>query len=539
MTIPHSRTSLALAALLLTTACAVGPNYKRPSAPMTAAFKEAPTVPPKDAIGPFKPADPQPAKNVVDPLAVGPFKPSAADPAKSLVKAEPKDDAIRGKWWEAFGDANLNALEEQVAINNQNVKVAEAAFRQARALVGEARAAYFPTIGVSGSMSRSGTGAGASSSTGSTLGGIIHNSYNATGDASWVPDLWGRIRRQVESSRAGAEASAADLASATLSAQAELAIDYLDLRIADEQKRLLDQSVVEFARSLKLTQNQYKVGVAASSDVLQAKVQLETTEAQAVDIGVARAQYEHAIAVLVGKAPADFSIPVIESVPGLPEIPSGVPSQLLERRPDIAGAERRVASANAQIGVAEAAFFPDLTLSASGGYTSTQLFQWFELPTRFWSIGPSLAETLFDAGLRAAQTEAAIAAYDQTVATYRQTVLGAFQTVEDNLAGLRILAEEANVLETAVKDAKASTQVALNQYKAGTVSYLNVVTAQTAQLNDEISALTVRKQRLTDAATLIENLGGGWNADTLRKPEVTQGAAGPFTILPFGLRPQN
>jgi NodT family efflux transporter outer membrane factor (OMF) lipoprotein len=445
---------------------------------------------------------------------------------KSLAKAEPKDDAARGRWWEVFNDTDLNSLEEQVALSNQNIKSAEAAFRQARALAGEARAAYFPSITANGTMSHGTSG------TAGTTSGKIGNSYNATGDASWVPDLWGRIRRQAESSNAGAEASAADLALAILTAQAELATDYLDLRIADEQKRLLDRSVEEFTRSLELTQNQYKVGVVSNADVLQAKVQLETTQAQAVDVGVTRAQFEHAIAVLVGKAPAEFSIAIVESVPALPDVPADTPSQLLERRPDIAGAERRVAAANAQIGVAEAAFFPDLTLSASGGYASTQLFQWFLLPNRFWSIGPSLVQTVFDAGLRAAQTEAAIAAYDKTVADYRQMVLTAFQQVEDNLAALHFLALEGDILDAAVKDAKASAEVARNQYKAGTTSYLSVVTAQTAELSDAISALNVRKQRLTAAAALIENLGGGWNVVALKKPEVTQGEAKPYSLLP-------
>jgi NodT family efflux transporter outer membrane factor (OMF) lipoprotein len=477
-----------------------------------AAFKEA-SVPPKDFIGPMQPV-----------------------PAKQLVKAAPKDDIPRGKWWEMFGDADLNRLEEQVNISNQNVKAAEAAFRQARALVAEARAAYFPTIGVSGSMTRSGGGGGGGSASGSTLSGSgIRNSYDAEADASWVPDLWGRIRREVESSKATAQASAADLASARLSAQAELAIDYLDLRLADEQKRILIHSADAFTKSMQITQNQYKTGVAASSDVLQAKVQLETTQAQLVDVGVQRAQFEHAIAVLVGKVPADFAIAEAQSVPALPAIPPTLPSQLLERRPDIAGNERRVAAANAQIGVAEAAFFPDLTLSAAGGYASSQLYQWFTLPTRFWSLGPSLVETLFDAGLRAAQTETAIAAYDQTVATYRQTVLGAFQTVEDNLAALRIYAQEADVLDGAVRDARKEVEIFINQYKAGTVNYLSVVTAQTSELGNEITALNVRKARLIAAATLIENLGGGWDAGELKKPEVTQGQTGIFSILPPGV----
>lgn len=520
---PRNRrlTALALSTSLCLSACAIGPDYLRPAMPMPAAFKEETHAP--LTMGPPRPAH--------DPLAVGPFQPET-DVKVALQPANPQDEASKGKWWEAFGDADLNALEEQVASHNQNIAAADAAFHQARALVAQARAGYFPELDVNGSMSRSSQGAGASTSTGSTLGGVIHNTYSASLQASWVPDIWGSVRRQVEGAKAGAQASAASLAAATLSAQGDLAIDYMSLRISDLQKQALDRSVESYTRSLQLTQNQYNAGIVSRADMLQAKVQLETAQAQAADIGVTRAQFEHAIAVLVGKAPADFSLAVITTAPALPEVPTTLPSQLLERRPDIASAERKVKQANAQIGVAEAAYFPGITLSASGGYTSSQLFQWFMMPNRFWSIGPALVETLFDAGLRAAQTEAAIAAYDQTVASYRQTVLAAFQEVEDNLAALRQLAQEAEVLDAAVKDAQASMDVAMNQYKAGTVSYLNVTTAQTAALNSEISALNVRKARLTSAATLIEALGGGWNVNSLSATEVTHGEAGPLSILP-------
>jgi len=488
---------LFLVVFLTFTACAVGPDYKRPSVAVPAAYKEA------------------------SPEAV-----------KTLAKAEPKDSADRGKWWEVFGDAELNKLEEQIATSNQTVKAAEASFRQARALVAEARAAYFPTVGLDASATRNSIGTGAGHTSGSTLGGVIYNSYGTSLEASWVPDLWGKVRRQVESSKATAAASAAEMASVRLSAQGELAIDYLDLRIADEQKRLLDRTVEAYKESVMITENQYKSGVASESDVLQAKVQLETTEAQDVDVGVARAEYEHAIALLVGKAPADFSIAVVDNVPGLPSIPSGVPSELLERRPDVAAAERNVAAANAQIGVAESAYFPNVTLAADGGYTGSKLEHLFTLPDRFWSIGPSLVETIFDAGLRSAQTESAIASYDQTVANYRQTTLAAFQEVEDNLAALRIYEQEAGILETTVKDANESVAVFLNQYKAGIVNYTSVVTAQTAALTDELTQLTVRKERLNAAAMLIENLGGGWNASELNKSYVTQGKTTPFSILP-------
>ncbi|HEU5047827.1 MAG TPA: efflux transporter outer membrane subunit [Rickettsiales bacterium] len=465
------------AAALLLASCAVGPDYVRPATEQPKSFKEA----------------------------------------QSWKQAEPKDTEIRAKWWEVFGDPELNKLEEQVVISNQNVKAAEASYRQAQALTEAARSSFFPVVSATASMSRGGFGgssnnAATSGTTGGGNSGNIGNRYNAELTASWEPDLWGRIRRTVEENSALASASRADLGAATLSAQAALASDYLSLRLADEQKRLLDRTVENYKRALDMTQNLYHYGVNARSDYLQAKTQMETAQAQAIDIGVARAQYEHAIAMLIGKAPADFSIPVADKVPEVPAIPVGLPSDLLERRPDIAASERRVAAANANIGVTKAAFFPDITLSASGGYQSSSLAQWFNLPNRVWSIGPSLAETIFDAGLRRSQTQAAIAAYDSTVAAYRQTVLGSFQEVEDNLAALRLLEQEAQVQGVAVTDATTAAGIFMNQYKAGLISYLNVVTAQNTQLSNELTALNIRKQRLIAAATLIKALGGGWNA---------------------------
>ena len=322
----------------------------------------------------------------------------------------------------------------------------------------------------------------------------------------------------MESNEAAAEASAADLESARLLAQSELAADYLELRVADADKRLFDDTVAAYEKSLQLTQNQYAVGVAARADVVQAQAQLEAARAQQLDIGVQRAQLEHAIAILTGKPPADFAIEPLPMVPALPDIPVSIPSDLLQRRPDIAAAERRVAAANAQIGVAQAAFFPDLTLSASGGYDSSMLSKWFSAPNRIWSIGPSLAETIFDAGLRSAQTEAAIAAYDQTVAQYRQTVLGGFQEVEDNLAALRILEQEAKAQDAAVAAAEESVAITTNQYKAGTVSYLSVVTVQATALADERAQIDILNRRLTAAVTLIKALGGGWDMADLNAP---------------------
>jgi NodT family efflux transporter outer membrane factor (OMF) lipoprotein len=330
--------------------------------------------------------------------------------------------------------------------------------------------------------------------------------------AAWEADLWGRLRRAVESGEASAQASAADLAAARLSAQAELASNYFQLRILDAQKQLLEDTVAAFQKSLDLTKNRYDAGVAAKVDLVQAETQLRSTQAQAIDTGVQRAQLEHAIAILIGKAPAGFSIAPAPLAVAMPRVPAGLPSELLERRPDVAAAERRVAAANAQIGVAKAAYFPSLTLSASYGSRSADASQWFTVPSRFWSIGPALAQSIFDAGLRRAQTEQAIADYDATVAGYRQAVLAGFQEVEDNLAALRILGEEAEVQEEAVRAARESVLLTTNQYKAGIVSYINVVTVQTTQLNNERTAVGILGRRLVAAVTLVKALGGGWSA---------------------------
>jgi NodT family efflux transporter outer membrane factor (OMF) lipoprotein len=427
--------------------------------------------------------------------------------------AQPKDHLVRGAWWEIFNDPQLNALEEQVNISNQNVAVAEAQFRQARALVQAARAAYFPTVTVGASFTRSRRSANVGGGTGATTGAT--SDYLLLADASWEPDLWGRVRRTVEASKASAQASAADLESTRLLVQAELAQDYFLLRVLDGQKQLLDATVIAFQKSLELTKNRYAAGVASKGDVLLAETQLKTTQAQAIDIGVQRAQLEHAIALLVGKPASLFSIPVAPLTPFFPAVPVGVPSELLERRPDIAGAERRVAAANAQIGVAVAAYYPTVTLIASGGFESTSLSKWLTWPSRFWSVGPGISETVFDGGLRRAQTAAARAAYDGTIASYRQTVLTGFQEVEDNLAALRILEEEAKVQEEAVKAAQQSVTFTTNQYKAGTVSYLNVLVAQTIALNNEITALGIASRRMTASVLLVKALGGGWTVSAL------------------------
>jgi NodT family efflux transporter outer membrane factor (OMF) lipoprotein len=452
--------------------CSAGPNYVRPPVETPAQYKEA-----KD----WKPAVPQ-------------------------------DEKPRGNWWEVFNDPQLNALVTQVAISNQTIKAAGAQVREARALTAQARAAYFPIVTANASMTRSGgrpsVSGGSVNSTGGR-GGV--NSYNVSLDATWEVDLWGKVRRTVEASEATEQASASDLAAATLSAQASLAEDYFMLRAQDAQIHLLNDTVTAYEKSLQLTRNQYAVGVAGRADVAQAETQLKSTQAQAIDAKLLRAQLEHAIAVLTGQPPADFSIAVEPAPSAFPDIPVALPSELLERRPDIAAAERRTAAANAQIGVAEAAFFPSLTLSANGGYQSTLLSHLFTLPSRYWSLGPALAEVIFDAGLRRAQTDQAIATYDQNVATYRQTVLTAFQDVEDNLAALGILQDEAAVQAEAVTAARESLAIALNQYRAGTINYLAVVILQATALNNERTALTILGQRLTASVGLIKALGGGWN----------------------------
>jgi len=460
----------ALAFLVLALAgCAAGPDYKRPEIQIAPAYKEA---------GDWKPAQPQ-------------------------------DDLDRGKWWGVFGDPQLDALLKQVEISNQNVLAAEAQFRRAQAVVAASRAAYFPTLDADVSITRSRSPTGVIG--GTTAGRTITN-RSASLNAGWEADLWGKLRRAVESGEAGAQASAADLAAARLSAQAELASDYFQLRILDAQKQLLEDTAAAYQKSLDLTKNRYDAGVAAKVDLVQAQTQLKSTQAQAIDTGVQRAQLEHAIAILIGKAPAEFSIAPAPLAAAMPRVPIGLPSELLERRPDVAAAERRVAAANAQIGVAKAAYFPSLTLSGSYGSRSADASQWFTLPSRFWSIGPALAQSIFDAGLRRAQTEQAIAAYDATVAEYRQAVLAGFQEVEDNLAALRILGEEADVQEEAVRAARESVLLTTNQYKAGIVSYVNVVTVQTAQLSNERTAVGILGRRLVAAVTLVKALGGGWSA---------------------------
>ena len=467
---------LALLTPLLIAGCAIGPDYKRPDVAMPAAFKEA----------------------------------------EGWKQAEPRDDGQRGNWWSLYGNAQLNSLVEQVAISNQNVRAAEAQYRQAAALLDAAQAQYYPTLsaGLSGNRGQ-GTSSSSSAST-VTPGAPVRNTVRASVSASWEADVWGRIRRSVESNEAAAQASNADLRAALLSAQATLVQSYLQLRVLDAQRHMLDETVVAYARSLQITRNRYDAGIAGRLDVAQAESQLKSAQAQAIDLGVQRAQFEHAIATLIGKAPAEFKLEASNEVPQLPSIPVALPSQLLERRPDIAAAERNMAAANAQVGVAQAAWFPALTLSGSGGYQSSSLSQLTTLPNRFWSLGPALALTLFDAGARSAQKAQAVAGYDKDVATYRQTVLSAFQEVEDNLAALRILADEAEPQLAAATAAAEALDLTNNQYNAGTVSYLNVVTAQATSLGAKRGSLDITSRRLVASAALLKALGGNWNKEERR-----------------------
>ena len=475
-------------ALLVLAACTVGPNYVRPTADTPAAFKEM----------------------------------------EGWKKAQPRDQELRGKWWEAFNDPLLNDLEGQVSVSNQNLAQAAAQFRQARALVQSARAGYLPTVSGGASVTR-----GQSSSTlgspNQTQGSRSPStSYSLSADAVWEADLWGRVRRTVESNQAAAQASAADLEALRLSVQADLAQNYFQLRALDAQKQLFDDTIAAYQRSLTLTQNQYAAGVVAKVDVIQAQTQLRTTQAQALDIGVQRAQLEHAIALLIGKPASTYSLAVAPFTANPPVLPVGMPASLLERRPDIAAAERRMAAANAQIGAAEAAYYPSLTLSASGGFQSSSFSNWLTAPSRFWSLGPALAQTLFDGGLRRAQTDQAIAAYDANVAGYRQTVLTGFKEVEDNLAALRILEEEAAIQDEAVQNARQSVALTTNQYKAGIVSFLNVVTVQATALANERTAVDILNRRLAASVLLIKALGGGWTASDLpASDELANGNAYP------------
>jgi NodT family efflux transporter outer membrane factor (OMF) lipoprotein len=460
--------------------CMVGPDYQRPPAPSPATFKE---------LAGWKPATPQ-------------------------------DIAPKGDWWEIFNDPLLNQLEARVDRDNQTLKEDEAAFAQSQALVDEARANLFPILSASPSVTRSRSGSGGSTiSSGngasSTYGGSARTQYSLEGSASWTIDVWGAIRRQVQSDVASAQASAATLANARLEAQGSLATYYMELRETDALQRVLDETVSNDQRALRITQNQYAAGTSAQSDVITAKTQFEAAQSAAINAGVARAQYEHAIAVLIGVPPAALTIPPENAVPAVPQTPVTVPSELLERRPDIAAAERTMKAENALIGVAVAAYYPTVDLSALFGYAGNPLNSLISAANRVWSLGATASETLFDGGSRSAAVRSARASYDQSVASYRETVLTAFQQVEDALSGLRILGQEDAVNVQTVKDAAKAAQIALNEYQAGTQVYTTVITAQNTLLTAQQTLISTEETRLTDAVALIVALGGGWRAQDL------------------------
>lgn len=463
---------------LVLAGCMAGPDYTRPDAPPAVAFKE-----------------------------LAGWKPS-----------QPADAVDKGAWWSVYHEPELDRLERMVDMSNQTVKVYEAQYRNAVALVGESRAGLFPTVGLSPGVSRSGSGASGISGGGrSSLGGSSSSSgrgggttYSISGTVAWVPDVWGSVRRQIEASTSAAQVSAADLANARLSAQATLAVDYFDLRAEDALARLLNDTVAAYRRAMQITQNQYRAGTTASTDYVTALAQLQSTQAQLIAVGIQRQQYEHAIAMLTGHAPADLSIAPAPLATAVPVLPPGLPSALLERRPDIAAAERVMQEENALIGVQIAAYYPTISLSALGEYAGNPVGQLFNLSNQIWSLGASGSETLFNGGQRSSAVAAAKATYDASVATYRQTVLTAFQGVEDALSDLRILEQQAKAEATAVNSTRRAVEATLNQYKAGTVPYTSVITEQTLLLSDQQTALSIQQSRLVDSVALIEALGGGW-----------------------------
>jgi NodT family efflux transporter outer membrane factor (OMF) lipoprotein len=470
---------LVAASFALLTACAVGPNYKRPAFDAAAAYKE------QDG-----------------------WKPS-----------EPNDALDRGAWWQIYNDEVLNGLEKQINISNQNVLAAAASVEEARALVRQAQSSFWPQVSLNASRTRTvqgGNGLGSSSGStilGSSVGKTTTSTITDVGvSGNWEIDLWGRIRRQTESDRASLEASEATLAGARLAAQAELATDYFELRAQDQLQNILNDIVAAEQQSLKITENRYRVGVAAKADVVSAQTQLLSSQAQQVNAPLQRAILEHAIAVLVGQQPANFSLPPTTMRSDVPTVPAGVPSSLLERRPDVAQAERQVAASNAQIGVAISAFFPTLDITGSDDYRGNTISRLIRTSNRVWAIGPSLALSVFDAGLRRAQVAQARAAHEVTVDNYRQTVLTSLQQVEDNITTLRVLEQQAVIEEAAVKAAREAETLTLNQYKAGTVPYSSVITAQTTRLNSEETALNVLSSRLQASVAMIQALGGGWKA---------------------------
>jgi NodT family efflux transporter outer membrane factor (OMF) lipoprotein len=484
--------------LFLLSGCTVGPRYHPPSAtlqPPPIAYKELP----KDSQNPndWKPAQPQ-------------------------------DAMLHGKWWEIYHDPELNALEEQLNINNQNIRQSFENFMEARALVAQARAQLFPTVAFAPSFQRSSSSISSNSSSNSSSSGggsgsgstsnSARSTYTLPLEASWAPDLWGKVRNTIREFQYNAQLSAADLENERLTEQASLAVFFFELRGQDAVQKIFDATVEADKKSVDLTRARYETGVDTEISLVQAENALQTAEAAATNLGIARAQFEHAIAMLIGTPASNFSMPVKPLDAAPPEIPVGVPSQLLERRPDIAASERNMASANAQIGIATAAFYPNLTLSAQGGLESSALKTLFNASSRFWSVGPSVSETLFDAGLRRATVNQFVALYNANVAGYRQTVLNAFQQVEDNMAAVRILSREIQQQQDAEKSAERFLELAQARYETGVDQYLNVLVAQTTLLNDQQQLADLRTQAMTASVQLIEALGGGWDRSQLPTP---------------------
>ena len=461
---------LALTGVLLS-ACAVGPDYQRPELAVPQQF------------------------NAVD----------------GWTQANPSDALERGAWWELYADPQLNALVAKLNSNNQSVAQAEAQFRQAQALVRNARGAFLPSADLSVGKTRSSQGTGSSNSSLTSSSSGIRDTLNAQVGVSWEADVWGKLRRGLEANEASAEASYADLAAMRLSQQSELVQNYLQLRVIDQQKRLLEATVEAYERSLKMSENQYRAGISGKDAVAQAQTQLRNTQASLIDLIWQRAQFENAIAVLTGQPPTGFKLAEINDIPKLPAIPVSVPSQLLERRPDIASAERSIIAANANIGVAKAAYYPDFSLSLSGGYSSSQYQDWISVPNRFWSVGPKISLPLFDGGQRSAEVDRNEAVYDQTVAKYRQTVLDGFREVENYRIQLKVLGDETVVQVQALESARESLRLTTNQYKAGLIAYLDVVNVQTTALSTERSVLNLLQSRLIASVQLIAALGGGWD----------------------------
>jgi NodT family efflux transporter outer membrane factor (OMF) lipoprotein len=469
---------LAPVAALVLSSCTVGPKYHVPPAPAPPEYKEQ---------GDWKPA-------------------------------QPSDQNLGGNWWTVFQDPQLDALEQQVNVSNQNLRAAEAQYRQARAVLRYNRADYYPTVTAGPSATR--TRVSANSPTTSLLRGASYSDFVLPFDYSYQADVWGRVRRTVEAAREQAQASAADLATVNLSLHADLAIDYFQARSLDAEEQLLSSTVKQYEQALALNQSRFEGGIASEVDVEQAKTQLQTTRAQAIDVRVLRAQYEHAVAILMGKAPAEFTLPPLPLTTPPPRVPISLPSDLLERRPDIAAAERRVAAANAQIGVAKSAYYPLVELTGSGGFESGSITTLLQGPSGVWAFGLSAVETVFDVGRRRALNDQARAAYDYQVAAYRESVLSGFQEVEDNLAAARILEQEAQVQDEAVVAAQHSLDLSLTRYKGGVTSYLEVITAQSAALVDEVTAVNILGRRMASTVLLIQALGGGWDRSNLpERPE--------------------